>query len=597
MAEPVEHPSGADPSAGDAATTTELAAAAEETSANENSPKQTESGLKSDGSARKGAPTRPALLMAGLGLTAVAAMVPAVAAILGLLHIELTKTGELILTCLLVATGAIALVASLNRLVRETLPDARPATRRLVVAGSAAAGAVLLGGLLLLRDPFANLPQLTGTQDIAVLGFVRPDGSHTAQLDAVSTDLADGIENEIARSQVASYAGLTKPPLELLRDPEPDQLESWTSDFVDNTGAEIVIAGIIDDVSGIQVRAQPAIWVRPGLIPEAPELVGWIVGTSAPLTGGLSSQVARDQLVDAYLSDAVALASFVSALDNWRAGNPEEAQETLDELLQSAEGSTSEGTLLSADMLHLFRGHALQMSATRGPVEQRADMLDEAAADYAAIDSSSPLNVRAQLSAATNDYLRSVGDLCRRDTVDANRLDSAAFRLDALRVDERLTDVGRLTAEVNFSRARRCLDQAAGTTPAAALRQSLNRVRNTPDKTGDVTGPIISSLKSLSRSMEAEISMEEGDLETAITLMSEAIDLSGDAVDRWRWWGFIALWNGELCALNEARAARTEAMAQMDAAVSAGELPSSLRDDYAARSQRDLDAAEDDCAE
>ena len=597
MAEPARHPSGSDRSSDGVAITSQPADGTEEASPNEDSPRQTDSEAKPGGSSTKRGPTRSGLLMAGFGLTAVAALVPAVAAMLELLDVELTRTGQLILTCLLVATGAIAVVASLNRLTRETLPAARPATRRLVVAGAALAGALLLGGLLLLRDPFANLPRLTGAQDIAVLGFVRPDGSRTDQLNAISTDLADAVDDKLASSQVASYAGLTDPPLELLGAVEPEELESWTSEFVGKSGAEIVIAGVIDDVSGLQVRAQPAVWVRPELIPEAPELVGWILGTSAPLTGGLSSQVAREQLLDAYLSDAVALASFVGALDMWRAGNPQEAQETLGKLLAASESSPSSSKLLSPDILHLFRGHALQVSAIRGPVALRGDALDMAAADYAAIDSSSPLEARARLSAATNDYLRSVGELCRQDTVDADRLASATSQLDSLRLEERLSGVGRLTAEVNFSRARRCLDIAAGTPPAAALRESLTRVRNVPENTGDVTLPIIRSLKSLGRSIEAEISEEDGDLNSAVSLMREAIHLSNDAVDRGRWWGFVAIWSGKLCALDEARAARTEALAQIDAAAAAGELPSSWREEYATLSEQSLRAAEETCDE
>jgi hypothetical protein len=588
MADP-KHPSGSQPSADGAAATTEPAAGVGVSST------EAESDARPDVPAKKGAPTRPTLLLAGFGLTAVAALVPVVATTLELLNIELTRTGQLVLTGLLVATGAIALVASLNRLVRETLPDARPATRRLVVAGSAAAGAALLGSLLLLRDPFANAPRLTGTHDIAVLGFVRPDGSHTDELDAISSELAAGIEDEHANGQVAAYVE-GDPPLEKLVTREPEQLEDWTSEFVENTGADIVIAGIVDDVSGPQIRAQPAVWIRPELIPETPELVGWILGTSAPLTGGLSSQVAREQLLDAYRSDAVALARFITALDTWRAGSPEEAQQILAELLAAAKGSTSSSKLLSVEMLHLFRGHALQASAVRGLVDQPVDVLAEAAAEYAAIDSLSPLAARARLSAATNDYLRSVGDLCSADTVDANRLHSAVSELDVLRQDQRLSDIGRLTAEVNLSRARRCLDLAAGVPSADTLRESLNRVRNFPENTDDVTLSMIRSLKSLARSVEAEIAAEERKFERAVSLMKEAIDLSNDAVDRGRWWGFIAVWSIAQCDLSEAYAARTEALAQLNAAVAAGELVDSWRNEYMTRSERELNAAEVDCA-
>ena len=82
----------------------------------------------------------------------------------------------------------------------------------------------------------------------------------------------------------------------------------------------------MDDQSDRQVRLRPALYVRPSLVPEAPELVGWMAGQWTIGVGDTGSRRGQQSLLSAYLEDGVDLAKFVDALDAWRVGRTGEAE-------------------------------------------------------------------------------------------------------------------------------------------------------------------------------------------------------------------------------------------------------------------------------
>ena len=531
-----------------------------------------------------GGPRDRGLARVGLSVALAVVLLPATTGIVALLNRPLGSTGRWLLSALTVGGTVLALAVSVVEIMRRLAPGASRRWRAGAVMAVAGIFAFILSLFVVLEDPFAALPKMSGTQGVASLGFVRPDGSSTGDLDELSQVLVNQLGPALPGREVVSYAAITDPPLELLGRPDSGELEDWTAKFMEASGADIILAGIVDDQADRQVRLRPALYVRPSLIPEAPELVGWIVGQWTIGVGDTGSRRGQQSLLSSYLKDGVALARFVDALDAWRVGRTGEAENLLDVL-----ASSRTGNLFSADFLRLFRGHALQLTALRGPSAQREALLIEAAEEYRSIDLRSVLGLRARLSLADNNYLRSVGSLCQPDTVDASRLVDAAATLEQLSQDRRLMPVSRLTASVNFAQARMCAIRAKISLDRDSVAAALLQVRSfEPDE-----GPsfvVVLDLKALGRSIEGILAESSGDTRKAIALMREAIELTDDSVDRGRWWGFISLWESRLCNLAEAYEARDEAISQYQAAAEAGRISQDFLEEYRIVSESGLAA-------
>jgi len=537
----------------------------------------------------EGGPRGRGLAKIGLLIALAVALLPATTSIVESLDRPLGPTGRWLLSALTVGGTLLALAVSVAEIVRRLAPEASRRWRAGAVTAITGVFALLLSLFVVLEDPFAELPKMGGTQDVASLGFVRPDGSSTRDLDELSQVLVDQLGSALPEREVVSYAAVTDPPLELLGGPDSGELEDWTAKFMEASGADIILAGIVDDQSDRQVRVRPALYVRPSLIPEAPELVGWIAGQWTIGVGDTGSRRGQQSLLSTYLQDGVALARFVDALDAWRVGRMGEAEGILDVI-----ASRSTGNLFSVDFVHLFRGHALQLTGIRGPSARREVLLIEAADEYNSIDLRSAIGLRARLSLANNDYLRSVGSLCQPGTVDASRLVDVATTLEELSGDRRLTPISRLTASVNFAQAQTCAIRASISSDRESVNAALLQVRSF--KPGEGTSLAVAlDLKALGRSIEGMLAESSGDIPKAITLMREAIELTDDAVDRGRWWGFISLWESLLCDLAEAYEARESAISQYHIAAEAGRVSQEFLDEYSIASASRLATATKTC--
>jgi hypothetical protein len=509
-------------------------------------------------------------LVATLGL----AIVPALIAVVGAFGWQLGSAGRWVINVLTVTVSVGTLAVASYTALKDpagTAPSGSEAAKMLrrrrwqVLAGALSVFAVLMLVFFGLRDPFATIPRMTGTEDVAIIGFIRPDGSTLEQSPDLSDALAEQLGPRLPQGTAKSYASLDAPLDGLLR-PDDSGLAKWTSDFVTRSNAAIVVAGIIDDVTTSQIQIRPAIYVKPSLVPEAPTLMAWVVGPSAIVTGELASTRGRQSLFASFLGSGVALTHFVDALDAWRVGRVDDAVELFTKLPQN-----STGGLLSGDLVHLFKGHALELQAQTLEGAQRGDMLATAAREYADIQPGSPLNGRAQVSTATNEYLRALGSRCSPETIDARLLGSALDHLRPLTINMDLPAISRLAALVNYAQAGHCALTAGLKVDEASISTALQAVKGFADG-NEATLGAVHRIQALARSVEAQMAQEAGNEIYAETLIEQAIGLSPDPVDQGRWYGLKSIWQQQACHLPEARASLDLSLREYKAGVDAGRI-------------------------
>ena len=106
--------------------------------------------------------------------------------------------------------------------------------QRVVFAvGMSVLAAVLVAAGLVTRT-VAPLPELTGAQDVAIVGFVASDESVQTQFDAAAASLAEILRSPVG--DVADYSGLVSPPLDEFAGAKTDALDIWAESFVARTG-------------------------------------------------------------------------------------------------------------------------------------------------------------------------------------------------------------------------------------------------------------------------------------------------------------------------------------------------------------------------
>ncbi len=496
---------------------------------------------------------------------------------------------------LLAVLPVLGLVIALPKILDEWAPRMPVLARRVVVGLVAAVFLAVLWLLYVTRDPFGGveLPRLTGARDVAVLGFARADGSSSVELEDLSDVLAQRLQPTLGESTAHSYASDVRVDLTGLEPASParDDLENFTSEFVQRTGSEVVLAGLVDDISG-QLTMRPAIYVDPALVAEAPELVGWFLGKPVPTTGGLTSSLGRDLLLASFVDDVTRLATFTDALDAWRVGRANEAAELFRGLADA--GDTS---VLSADFVHLFAGHALTTVAVRGPAQELTTRLQQARTEYDAIGPGSAIATRAELSRAGNVYLQAVGNVCQPGTVDEQGLAGASANLLRIARDASASPVARLVGDVNFARVEQCRLSAGLPGDAMELEAALARVRSFPV---DVEGPqaqVVRELKALGAALQGERAAAAEDLQAGIALMREAIELSDGLADRGRWWAFVSVWELRLCDLSAGQKAQGEALTQLEQAVRLEEIARERLADFEQAFRTDFEAAQQRCGQ
>jgi hypothetical protein len=496
---------------------------------------------------------------------------------------------------LLAVLPVLGLVIALPKLLKEWLPEQSTRVRRIIVGLVGVAFFALLWLLYVTRDPFGGveLERLSGTRDVAILGFALADGSPAAELEDLSNVLAQQLQPALGNSTAHSYAGDVRPSLSGL-DPASsarDDLDDYTSEFVQRTGGEVVLAGLVDDSSG-QLTMRPAVYISPTLVAEAPELLGWFLGDPVVTTGSLSSARGRDLLLAPFVDDVVRLTTFTDALDAWRVGRAAEAAE-----LFSGLTNESGPSVLTPDLVHLFAGHALTTVALRGPPAELSAALHRARGEYDAIGSASAIATRAELSRAGNTYLQAVGNVCQAGTVDEQGLADASATLLRIARDTAAAPIARLVGDVNFARVEQCRLTAGLPGDPAELEAALVRVRLFPVDAKGPQAQVVRELQALAAALTGERAAAAGDLEVGIASMREAIRLSDGLADRGRWWAFISAWQLRSCDIPAGQEAQREALTQLEAAVRLGEVAAERLAAFEQAFHTDLEAAQAGCGQ
>ncbi|MGV9880015.1 hypothetical protein [Streptomyces sp. NPDC003006] len=513
----------------------------------------------------------------------------------------------------------LALALTVRMTLQESFPDSSRRTR--VLFGLLSCGIFVAGVVVLyvFREPEAPLARMKGARDVAVVGFTGPADAEGEQvLDDVSRAFATSLRKALPDTAgVRSYATETTLPLDTLRHPGHDDLDEQTRQFVDRTGAEILVGGTVAAAPGGQTDVRPAVYVRADQVPDAPELVGWYLSEPITMEQGWQSARSREQVVTELVRRSQHLAAFIDALDAWRTGRATDSSQILGELLPGNAGNAGntgntgntgndrpsqkkqrgdpgapDNGFVTSDIVRLFRGHALEQraAAASGPARQR--LLKAARADYRAVSSGSPVGLRAELSLAGNGYRLALGSKpsCRPGTVRATALARASGTLRRLAGNEAFTDLGRLKAKVNLAQLEQCRVTAGLLTDDGTVERLVASVRATEGE-----GPV-RELRSLATSIAAVHAAGQGDLEQASDLIEEALALQPRFLQRGVWKGLLASWELARCDMAAARAAQKDSLRQLREAVRAEQADPELPDKYRLAFEQEVSAARKGCA-
>lgn len=531
----------------------------------------------------------PFALAIPLFLISIALLTPALTFV-DLLGIQLNLVGQRVLSFLAMATGLSTTFVALHEFVKMKGGTWRPRKKFLIVGSVVAVSVALIASLAFFNDPYLNLRRMSGTQDIATLPFVHPDGSRTQAFKDLATGLAENLADKLPANTVEPYLEVDA-PLHQLAESKNSGIDDWTADFAVRSGADLIFSGVIDDQSDSQIRIRPAIYISPVLVPEAMELSGWVLGPWMPAVGGLDSSRGRESILRAFLHDGLSLVHFVDALDAWRVGDVALA----DRLLRAIPIDDNQG-LIPVDMLYLFRGHARQLVAlnTGASDGRRSKLLASAAADYQRISASSSSAVRARLSLAGNEYLRSSGRLCSRKKADRHGLEHAAKELNLIAGLSEIRPTVRIAALINFAQTQACLRRAHWSGDEAKISSVLAEIRAFDTSDANIA-PVVEHAQAIGRALEAEQAHGAGNVAEALDLMRQAIALSAAPRERGTWWGFVSIWERQRCSDTAARDALQNSTEQYQLAVSTGRMKQETLDRFLDQAMTDLNRENKGC--
>ncbi|MDQ0937308.1 hypothetical protein [Streptomyces turgidiscabies] len=469
-----------------------------------------------------------------------------------------------------VLVGVTGFLGSVTQLARDRFAEVATWKRVAFSAGIGCVFVVTVFVLLRYQAPPPPLYRLTGPQDVAVVGFKdQGSGQDRRILNDVSASFTHDLgKNLPAGTAARDYAKEFALPLtELLHHDHP-HLDARTRTFVDQSNAAIAVGGIVQGGPAGQVSVRPAVYVRPDHVTDAPEIAGWYTGSPINTVDGLASAHSRAALVADLVTQARRLAQFTDALDAWQAGESAQAERTLARLLpggRKASALDSGSGFVSPDLVHLFRGHALEQAALNGQAVANS-ALEAARAEYQAIPADSPIRLRAQLSLAGNTYERALGPeaSCAPGTVRAADMAAASSTLRRLAADTTFTRIGRLKATVNLAQVEYCRLTAGLTSDAGTVDRAVRRVREAPPGVG------VRGLQAIAISIAAQREYGRGKVAAAISEIRQALALEAHFTTRAQWQTFLAYWSLDRCDLATGAQAARDSLRELHNAVLAG---------------------------
>lgn len=406
--------------------------------------------------------------------------------------------------------------------------------------------------------PPTPLARMTGTSDVAIVGFTPPaNQDESAYLDA-----ADSLADELAtghKGQALSYARDVG-PLPDFRQAGTEEVELWSADFISQTGADLVLGGYASEEDAGRSRLHVLVYVPATQVEDAVELQGWFPLTQVPLERGLDSAAERARVVRAVGSSLKALSGFTTGLDLWHSHEYDDALDQFTRVSESPDGAIgSLGTLFAA---HSTQAMAMTYSAS----EARMRLLDEAARLYASVGDDVGISSRIELSQAVNRYLVEVSSGgCRPDTSEEGlaALRGIVADLSQLSRDQDLSEIQRLKAISNWALAELCLADASAATDREELAGLIEDLK-APARDIDQDYPADrqrANFASTGFALESFEFKRLGQLDRAVISMREAISLQADVARRGAWRAFISLWLAPLDAQREEAAAVAAAAA------------------------------------
>ena len=152
----------------------------------------------------------------------------------------------------------------------------------------------------------------------------------------------------------------------------------------------------------------------------------------------------------------------------------------------------------------------------------------------------------------------------------------------------------RLATLLNYAQAQRCALTVGLTEDVGTLEETLDEIAiaQAPE---EAVAASIRAIQAVALSVQAEMANERGDTTLALSLMQQAIGLTGDPVDRGRWWGFVSVWSRRGCAVEAAQEALEASIAQYEAAADAGRIPEGFIERYTEITQSELALAVEEC--
>lgn len=496
------------------------------------------------------------------GLTVAALAAAAGTFVLGALNVVGAGTGPVVNV-----VGAFLLVgAFVGAVVRALAEPWRGASRwrRMVYVGGLAMCTVVLLVVGLLTRTIAPLHRMAGTMDVAVVGYLAPASGQQEDYDDLADALADTLSAD-SDYEVRDYATEVDPPLNgLYASEEGDDLDRWVENFEAQTDTELVVAGYVQAGVAGQLAIRTFVYVPERMASDAGELTGWYFLDDALSDRRLDSPRARLAVLDQVVGDFDGLATFLAALDAWQAGYAEEAARAFGRVIeQDPAGRIGELALL-------FHGHALETMALGATGERKLELLDAAGDDYRKIPATSPISVRARLSAATNGFLRAYAGGCERHR---DLLARSSRVLAEIGADVDLPDVIRRKAQVNQAQVELCRQEAGIIDAGVALAQLLPGLTTFAIRDGDPHAEILRQVKALALSVEATVLAQQKRFAEAIESITSALSLDPRFERQYLWRGLRSVWLLYECHLAEAAADHQDAVRQLQAAIDAGRAP------------------------